>query len=180
MRAASPDKGFLCKQNRLPLRLPSGQNTKGSSVKQGQPSSFPSGLLQNDCAKGDVKIFHTTVQGQTKPTQENKLNQSHLWPTIVAQGLVWFCFSVSVWLLWVRLLMRVYPLQLMCAPNFPQGVKKKCYPHPTAGSLPVYVRHSQHEVSNLMLLPRHWQVSQEEGKNKNKHVGRQEVVPLHQ
>lgn len=35
-RAASPDKGFLCKQNRLLLRLPGGQSTKGSSVKQGQ------------------------------------------------------------------------------------------------------------------------------------------------
>ena len=90
-RAASPDKGFLCKQNRLPLRLPSGQSTKGSSVKQGQLSPFPSGGSQNDCAKGDVKIFHTTVQGQAKPNQESKLNQGHLWPTIFAPG---FCFVV--------------------------------------------------------------------------------------
>lgn len=100
VRAASPDKGFLCKQNRLPLRLPSGQSTKGSSVKQGQLSPFPSGLLQSDCAKGDVKIFHTTVQGQAKPNQESKLSQSHLQPTIFAPGFC-FCFLVSVWLLCV-------------------------------------------------------------------------------
>lgn len=102
-RAASPDKGFLCKQNRLPLKLPSGQSTKGSSAKQGQRSPFPSARSQNDCAKGDVKIFHTTVQGQAKPNQASKLNQDHLWWTIFAPGFcfVLFCFLVSVWLLCV-------------------------------------------------------------------------------